>query len=439
VRAAIAVAVVLAAASAAASPASRDECGKAMARIKAWEGDTTPVSAGDMKQCLAQATAEQARCIIAAATKEAGKVCVGEGAAARAPAPAPVAADPLDGKPAPCRLVASAQKPLPAALAHALRASSDDVQPHQSLVVKSDGGGVRVFDPTDLGHVVVAPDAVGEAMLLPSRLVAVRDRSELVAAPAKGAPLRSVRKGYMLRSIDAVAAGGDVFVAGSDDRSQLFVDRLDAAGKLAAHHVVARGSLQSVRLARTAAGALAVVWLESDRARATTLWLSWCDRDGAPSKPLRVDGAAEQQAFANLTVAPHRGGIVVAWDPIVAAGEHEVVRVELRIFHADAGAAPTLLRRVPTTSMSWVVAGSAGGVLPNFVQALAFGRNAAIVWSTMTNERADLFGVAVDGGAPVSLVHELRAQPIARSDGKTATLLLEEPNAGHQSLTLRCE
>ena len=455
----VAVALAVAApATARAAPASREDCRRVLPKLKAWENDKTPVSDGDVAECVKQATAEQVRCLAAAATQEAGRACMEAGAATATAPTSAVADDPAERKPAPCRLTVTAPKPLPAALLHALRASTDDVLPHQAIVAKSEGEGgegVRVFDPADLRRVVTLPGDVGEAMLLPARVVAVRDRQELVVAPAGGAPLVAVRKGHALRSIDALAAGpgGDTYVAGVEDRSMLFVDRIDRAGKLAAHHVVARGALLSVRLGRTSGGKLAVAWLEAaGPERATALWLAWCDRDGTPGKPMHVDAAAEQQAFANLAMAGNGEGVVVAWDPIVvgAGGKEdakEMVPVEIRAFHADAGGAPpALVRRVATTSMSWVVAGSAGGVVPNALQALAFGRNAVLVWVAMAKESAELRGVAVDGGTATVLVAKMRAQPVARSDGKmatatatTATVMLEEPNEGHRVVTLRCE
>src|SRR5205814_712730 len=137
--------------------------------------------------------------------------------------------------------------------------------------------------------------------------------------------------------------------------------------------------------------------------------------------------------------APRQGGVVVAWNPIVAKGEGERVPVEIRVFGADAGGAPSPLRRISTLSQSWVVAGSAGGVLPNFVQALPLGHEVAIVWWAIDKQSSELRGVLADGGAPVVLARELRGQPIARSDGKTATVLIEAREGESQSLTLRCE
>jgi hypothetical protein len=272
---------------------------------------------------------------------------------------------------------------------------------------------------------------------LPSRLVAVRGTGELVTAPPSGAPLTSLRKSDRIRNLDAVAAGRETFVAGVDDHA-LFVDRVDGAGRLAAHHVVPAEAPFALRIVRATTWALTLDWLaiEGD---ATSLRFAWLDRDGnVKGKPARVDSAPERQIFANVTLAPHRDGVVVAWNPIVGKGGGETVLVELRAFAAEAGAAPSPARRVPTTSQSWVVAGSAGGVLPNGLQALAFGRETALVWIAYEKETGGVDAVLVDGG-PRLRVATVGGAPIARSDGKTATLLLEDQNGGNKSLTLRCE
>ncbi|MGZ3441985.1 MAG: hypothetical protein ACXVDD_20845, partial [Polyangia bacterium] len=285
-------------------------------------------------------------------------------------------------------------------------------------------------------RLVPVGDELREALLLPSRLVAVR-AGELVTAPPSGAPLTSLRQSDRIRSIDAVAAGRETFVAGTDERA-LFVDRIDAAGKLAAHHVVRSEQPFALRLVRSSGGALALAWLaiEGD---ATALRFAWLDRDGnVKGKPVRVDTAPDRQIFANVTLAAHRDGVVVAWNPIVGKGDRETVLVELRAFGADAGGAPSLLRRVATTSQSWVVAGSAGGVLPNGLQALPFGRETALVWIAYERDKGGIDAVLVDGGAPLRLA-TVGGAPIARSDGKTATLLLEDQSGGNKSLTLRCE
>lgn len=364
------------------------------------------------------------------ATMRSSAVVVALVSATALAAPTAAKPDPLDAKPAPCRLSASGPKPLPPSLAHVVRANSDDVRPHQSLVVTVDGA-TRVIDPADPRRVVAVPDDVREAMLLPSRLVAVRDRRELTTGTA------SLRKGEMIGAIDAVAAGRDTFVAGIGDGRTLFVDRIDGVGKLAAHHAT-REPAFAVRIVRTRAGALAVAWLARER-DGTALEMAWLDADGTPGKPLRVDAIPGEQPFSNLAIAPHRDGIVVAWNPISGTPEGERVPIEIRVFHADAGGVPSLLRRVSASSMSWTVAGSAGGVLPNFMQALPFSRNAAIIWWAFDKNRGELRGVPVDGGAPLVLMPDLRGQPIARSDGKSATVLLEAREGEHQLVTLRCE
>jgi hypothetical protein len=423
---------------AAASPATRDECAKAMGRIKAWEGDPSPANDSEMADCVKQATGEQARCIIAAATKEAGKACIGVAARPTATATAPPRAeDPLDKVAPACRLTASAPKPLTGPLAHTLRNGGDDVQPHQSIIVKLEEQ-TRLFDPADLRRLVPAPEDLREGVLLPSRLVGVRGHSELVTAPPSGTPLTSLRKGS-IHLLDAIAVGRETFVAGTGESRAPFVDRLDGSGKLIAHHEIGDGAAMAVRLARGAGGALALAWLTIE-GNETVLRFAWLDRDGGvKDKPVRVDRAPERQQFANLTMAPHGDGVVMAWNPIVAKGEGERVPIEIRILGADPGAAPSSLRRVATASQSWVVAGSAGGVLPNLVQALPFGRQTAIVWWAIDKESSELRGVLADGGAPVVLTRDLRGQPIARSDGKSATVLIEAREGGQQLLTVRCE
>lgn len=335
-----------------------------------------------------------------------------------------------------CSLRATTPKPTGPFLG---RRGSDDRLPHQSIVFV-DGGRARVLDPADAKHVVDIPDDVSEAMLLPARLVVVRDRRQLASAPGNGKPLAPLRDGDGggVRGIDAVADGRGGAVAVGTQDSWIFVDRVDGAGKLLAHHAELRGNPRFVRVAKTAHG-FAVAWIAMKpiEPRESMLAVAFVDDSGKlVGKTVRVDGAPGEQTFADVAIAGDGEGVVLAWNPFGATPDHgDVVPVDVRLFRVDAtGAKP--LRHIAQTTRSWAVAGAGGGLAPNALQAATIAGHVVLLWTDYTGDATQFRGLVVDGGAPVSL-GAIRGLPLVRSRGGDAVALVEMEN-GFDLMSISC-
>jgi hypothetical protein len=305
-------------------------------------------------------------------------------------------------------------------------ANSEMPWPHLALLVDGGTENATMIDPLDPKRFLAVDSGVKYAVYTPTRAVAL--------APYDGKLFVGGKPMYQAQNLrpllDAVdGAHGETWIVIADRVLQLL--RVNAAGKVTHTKVTAPWEPLSARLTRLVDGRLALAWLAVPGGRfrrVTSLWLSFFDSKGAPiGSAQRLDAAADLQQLADVVLAPSGAGVVVGWNPIAGKGDKKQLPIELRLFHVDPGAAPKLVRRDSLTSELWNVAGSAGGYLPNYVQA---GRS-AVIWLV----EEGLFGAPAEGGPPTLLIKEPPGEPRLR-DG---TLIFWDRNQGHHvRATLSC-
>lgn len=351
-----------------------------------------------------------------------------------------------------CKLSPLAPMKAPAALDHRANAA-EPLWPHLALVYDRGTQQATLVDPLDPRRMLSIPVGAKIGVFTPTRAVVVvnsgDERQLLVGAARPNATLKPALQADLAEVIDAVdGAGGETFVAFATQTiggtSGLFVARVDGAGKLTQQTLIQRGQPLHARIARLADGRLAVAYVTYWRAQyypLASLWVAWLDGKGAlVGKPERIDAARGDQPYVDLALAPSGGGALVAWDPIGRVGKDDkkAVPIELRAFHVEPAAAK-LVRRETLSSPTWVVAGSAGGILPNDVQAVSVGGKAILTWTAFAGEHGALWAAPGEGGVASSLLRDPPGDPRLRSDGRGAVFVFWDRDAGrHQRATLAC-
>jgi hypothetical protein len=316
-----------------------------------------------------------------------------------------------------------------------------------AVLLDHDGSGGTLLDPADPRRHVEVDQGVKLGVFTPTRAVAVAPygNGRVWVGAARGGPMKPLLDSDDLRPlVDAAdGANGETLIALAGKLAGSYglgVARIDASGKLRGVTSIARRDVRQARLTRVGDRfALAYVTAGGGRwLHVETLWLAFLDGSGAPvAPPARVDTARGEQMLVEIALAPSERGVVLAWNPIAGGGSKKDVPIELRAFIAEPASAPRLVRRERLSSATWAVAGSAGGYLPNALQAVAFAKRAVLVWLDFrSNDSTPLVAVPAERGAPSVIAEQPPGYPKLQRDGQ---LVFWDRNAGkHQQAALLC-